>query len=130
MKKRIVRITAALCAAALLAGCGSSIGSKDGGYYATEAAAAVRDYWFGMVGAPWLAGFHASQNVASSRVLAKTGFHYDHDTVLHRFDGTEVPCLAWYLLNPGSQKSDEPAAAAPAVQAEPTEPAENAETTV
>lgn len=98
--------------------------------YATEAAAAVRDYWFGTVGAPWLAGFHASQNVASSRVLAKTGFHYDHDTVLHRFDGTEVPCLAWYLLNPSSQKSDEPAAAAPAVQAEPTEPAENAETTV
>ena len=90
----------------------------------------MRDYWFGMVGAPWLAGFHASQNVASSRVLAKTGFHYDHDTVLHRFAGTEVPCLAWYLLNPGSQKSDEPAAAAPAVQAEPTEPAENAETTV
>lgn len=39
MKKRIVRITTALCAAALLAGCGSSIGSKDGGYYATEAAA-------------------------------------------------------------------------------------------
>ena len=102
----------------------------EGQGYATEAAAAVRDYWFGTVGAPWLAGFHASQNVASSRVLAKTGFHYDHDTVLHRFDGTEVPCLAWYLLNPGSQKSDEPAAAAPAVQAEPTEPAENAETTV
>ena len=39
MKKRIVRITAAQCAAALLAGCGSSISSKDGGYYATEAAA-------------------------------------------------------------------------------------------
>ena len=39
MKKRIVRITAALCAAALLAGCGGSIGSKDGGYYTTEAAA-------------------------------------------------------------------------------------------
>ena len=38
MKKRIVRITAALCAAALLAGCGS-ISSKDGGYYTTEAAA-------------------------------------------------------------------------------------------
>ena len=38
MKKRIARITAALCAAALLAGCGSSIGSNDGGYYATEAA--------------------------------------------------------------------------------------------
>lgn len=69
---------------------------------ATEAAAAVRDYWFGTVGAPWLAGFHASRNVASSRVLAKTGFHYDHDTVTHRFDGTEVPSLAWYLLNPGT----------------------------
>ena len=39
MKKRIVRITAALCAAALLAGCGSSIGSKGDGYYAAEAAA-------------------------------------------------------------------------------------------
>ncbi|MDD6524600.1 MAG: hypothetical protein PUF25_09660, partial [Gemmiger formicilis] len=38
MKKRIARIAAALCAAALLAGCGSSIGSNDGGYYATEAA--------------------------------------------------------------------------------------------
>ena len=38
MKKRITRITAALAAAALLAGCGS-ISSSDGGYYATEAAA-------------------------------------------------------------------------------------------
>ena len=38
MKKRITRITAALVAAALLAGCGS-ISSNDGGYYATEAAA-------------------------------------------------------------------------------------------
>ncbi len=39
MKNRITRITAALAAAALLAGCGGSIGSKDGGYYTTEAAA-------------------------------------------------------------------------------------------
>lgn len=38
MKNRITRITAALAAAALLAGCGS-IGSKEGDYYATEAAA-------------------------------------------------------------------------------------------
>ena len=38
MKKRITRITAALAAVALLAGCGS-ISSSDGGYYATEAAA-------------------------------------------------------------------------------------------
>lgn len=39
MKNRITRITAALAAAALLAGCGGSIGSKDGGYYTTKAAA-------------------------------------------------------------------------------------------
>ncbi|MGN0652889.1 MAG: GNAT family N-acetyltransferase [Gemmiger sp.] len=71
--------------------------------YMTEAAAAVRDEWFGTVGAPWLAGYHASLNVASSRVLAKTGFRYDHDTVLRRFDGTEMPCLAWYMLNPGTR---------------------------
>lgn len=38
MKNRITRITAALAAAALLAGCGS-IGSKNGDYYAAEAAA-------------------------------------------------------------------------------------------
>ena len=38
MKNRITRITAALAAAALLAGCGS-IGSKEGDYYAAEAAA-------------------------------------------------------------------------------------------
>lgn len=44
MKKRIVRITAALCAAALLAGCGSSIGSKDGGYYAAAEAAPQESY--------------------------------------------------------------------------------------
>lgn len=38
MKKRITRITAALAAAALLAGCGST-SSNEGGYYAAEAAA-------------------------------------------------------------------------------------------
>ena len=38
LQERITRITAALAAAALLAGCGS-IGSKDGDYYAAEAAA-------------------------------------------------------------------------------------------
>lgn len=65
----------------------------------------------------------------AAAVLAKIGFHYDHDTVLHRFDGTEVPCLAWYLLNPGSQNpmNGQPL---PPLYAEPTEPAENAETTV
>ncbi len=43
MKKQFTRITAALAAAALLAGCGS-ISSKDGGYYTTEAAVAQETY--------------------------------------------------------------------------------------
>ena len=43
MKNRITRITAALAAAALLAGCGS-ISSKDGGYYATESPSAEGAY--------------------------------------------------------------------------------------
>ena len=41
--KKLARISAALAAAVLLAGCGS-IGSKDGGYYATENAAAMDSY--------------------------------------------------------------------------------------
>lgn len=70
--------------------------------YASEAAAAVRDYWFGTVGAAWLTCFHMEQNAASSKVLTKCGFRFDHETVLHRFDGTELPCLAWYKVRPGA----------------------------
>ena len=43
--KKLSRISAALLAAVLLAGCGSSIGSKDGGYYSVkEAASAEASY--------------------------------------------------------------------------------------
>lgn len=42
--KKLSRVSAALLAAVLLAGCGSSIGSKDGGYYSTESASAEVAY--------------------------------------------------------------------------------------
>ncbi len=42
--KKLSRVSAALLAAVLLAGCGSSISSKDGGYYSSTEAAAAEDY--------------------------------------------------------------------------------------
>ena len=64
--------------------------------YATEALCAVRDFWFGKVDAPWLVAFHANPNIASAAVLQKAGFVYDHDVTCHRFDGTPVPCRAYF----------------------------------
>ena len=66
--------------------------------YATEALCAVRDYWFGTVGGLWLAACHANENIASSAVLQKAGFVYDHDATCRRFDGTPMPCRAYHLL--------------------------------
>lgn len=66
--------------------------------YMTEALCAVRDYWFNTVDAPWLAAIHANENVASSAVLQKAGFVYDHDVIDHKFDGTAVPCRAYHLV--------------------------------
>lgn len=66
--------------------------------YATEALCAVRDYWFNTVGALWLAACHANDNIASSAVLQKAGFVYDHDITDHKFDGTPVPCRAYHLI--------------------------------
>ena len=63
--------------------------------YATEALCAVRDYWFGTVGGLWLAACHANENIASSAVLQKVGFVYDHDATYRRFDGTPMPCRAF-----------------------------------
>lgn len=65
--------------------------------YATEALCTVRDFWFSTVGGSWLACYHADDNVASSAVMQKAGFVYDHDAVLHRHDGTPVHCRAYYL---------------------------------
>ena len=66
--------------------------------YMTEALCAVRDYWFNTVDAPWLVAIHANENVASSAVLQKAGFVYDHDVIDHKFDGTAVPCRAYHLV--------------------------------
>lgn len=66
--------------------------------YMTEALCAVRDYWFNTVDAPWLAAIHANENVASSAVLQKAGFVYDHDVIDHKFDGTAAPCRAYHLV--------------------------------
>ena len=66
--------------------------------YATEALCTVRDYWFDTVGADWLAAVHANENIASSAVLQKAGFVYDHDVTDRKFDGTPVPCRAYHLL--------------------------------
>lgn len=66
--------------------------------YSTEALCTVRDYWFDTVGADWLAAVHANENIASSAVLQKAGFVYDHDVTDRKFDGTPVPCRAYHLL--------------------------------
>ena len=38
------------------------------------------------------------KNIASSAVLQKAGFVYDHDVTDRKFDGTPVPCRAYHLL--------------------------------
>ena len=47
---------------------------------------------------PSLVAIHANENVASSAVLQKAGFVYDHDVIDHKFDGTAVPCRAYHLV--------------------------------
>ena len=53
---------------------------------------------FEEVGAPFLAACHAVSNPASRRVIEKCGFHYDHDAVCHRYDGSPVICRTYSLL--------------------------------
>ncbi len=65
--------------------------------YTTEALNAVVGYWFTRTDSQWLACCHAFENPASGRVMQKAGFVYHHDTVYHKFDGTEVPCRAYLL---------------------------------
>lgn len=71
--------------------------------YATEALKAVLEFWFNQVGAPWLFICHAVENPASSRVIEKAGFTYDHDAVYHKFDGTPVPCRSYYKIKPNKE---------------------------
>ena len=71
--------------------------------YATEALNAVLDFWFDRVNAPWLFIRHALENPASGRVIQKAGFLYDHDAVYHKYDGTPVPCRAYYIPNPNKE---------------------------
>ena len=66
--------------------------------YATEALCAVRDYWFGTVRGKWLVCCHANENPASGAVMMKAGFTYHHDATYHKYDGTPVPCRAYFLL--------------------------------
>lgn len=65
--------------------------------YATEALAAVRDFWFDEVGGAWLGCCHAVENPASGRVMEKAGFVYHHNDVYHKFDGTPVECRCYLL---------------------------------
>ena len=65
--------------------------------YATEALAAVRDFWFDRVDGAWLGCCHAAANPASGRVMEKAGWRFDHDAVYHRWDGTPVPSRAYVL---------------------------------
>lgn len=61
--------------------------------YATEALAAVMDYFAAGTGAETLYCCHAVENPASGAVLKKVGFVYSHDGVYTTFDGTEIPAL-------------------------------------
>lgn len=68
--------------------------------YATEALAAVLDFWFLQVHASVLTACHALANPASGRVMEKCGFRYDHDTTSHRYNGASVPCRAYCRFAP------------------------------
>lgn len=77
--------------------------------YMTEALQAVVDYWFSETDGQWLACCHAVNNPASGAVMRKVGFVYDHDTVYHKFDGTEMPCLAYQMTRERWQEHKEKA---------------------
>jgi RimJ/RimL family protein N-acetyltransferase len=66
--------------------------------YASEAASAVRDYAFEVVGLPQIIAGHYADNHASGRVLTKLGFRYTCE--LPRYSlarGTNVRCLEMTL---------------------------------
>ena len=65
--------------------------------YATEALAALADYWFTQTDGQWLACCHNIGNPASGRVMEHVGFVFDHEGIDRKFDGTPVNCR-YYLL--------------------------------
>ena len=72
--------------------------------YATEALAAVRDFWFDEVGGAWLGGCHAVENPASGRVMEKAGWRFDHAATCHKADGTPMACRSYCLKKEERQK--------------------------
>lgn len=65
--------------------------------YMTEALDAVVGHMFLTHGLDRLGCSHAAANPASGRVMEKIGFHYTHDTVCYKFDGTPFSCKAYIL---------------------------------
>lgn len=65
--------------------------------YMTEALDAVVRHLFADHGVDRLGCCHAAANPASGRVMEKIGFHYTHDTVCYKFDGTPFSCKAYIL---------------------------------
>ena len=57
-----------------------------GNGYATEAASAVRDFGFNVVGLPRLVGITRPDNIPSQHVLEKIGLRYERDTVFYNMD--------------------------------------------
>ena len=72
--------------------------------YATEALAAVRDFWFDEVGGAWLGCCHAVKNPASGRVMEKAGWRFDHAATCHKADGTPMACRSYCLKKEERQK--------------------------
>lgn len=72
--------------------------------YATEALAAVRDFWFDEVGGAWLGCCHAVENPASGRVMEKAGWRFDHAATCHKADGTPMACRSYCLKKEERQK--------------------------
>ena len=65
--------------------------------YMTEALDAVVRHLFAGHGVDRLGCCHAAANPASGRVMEKVGFHYTHDVMCHKFDGTPLPCRSYIL---------------------------------
>ena len=73
--------------------------------YATEALRAVVGFWFGATDSGWLSCCHAVGNNASGAVMRKAGFHYDHDALCHKFDGTPMQCSVYLLTRADYERS-------------------------